>query len=252
MKSSLIAVAVAAATMTAGVAHADQHQTWTGVSVGIGVGAGAVVHDLGIDAGEYEKEGRFPLLSAGFDGIGGEGMLGTLSVGADWQFHKNFLIGAFFDYDFTDIETTLDFSAGGFLSGKGNIQLDDMWSIGGRIGFLPTPNTVVYGLVAYTEANFDDAKLSVSCGECGSHTASLALPSFSGVSFGGGIETQLFHNVTLKGEYRFTQLDRETVFSYDGYDAYVDASLEPSIHTGRVSVNYRFNFDRHAEPAPLK
>jgi len=101
-----------------------------------------------------------------------------------------------------------------------------------------------------------------------SKSFSTSLDTFSGVSLGLGMETRLDTNWGLKLEYRFTQLSDEELFSiskteyYDHDPSYysnpryvvesgVSADLEPSIHTGRVLLTYRFN--RAPEPIePLK
>ena len=57
----------------------------------------------------------------GFDGIGGEGVFGTLSAGLDYQINNRWVIGAFFDYDFSSIDTTINLSVPGFVNASGNI-----------------------------------------------------------------------------------------------------------------------------------
>ena len=63
-----------------------------GFYVGGGVGTGAVVHDLSV------RFGGTNVLD--FDGIGGQGWFGTLTIGYDHQIMPNVSSGAFFDYDF--------------------------------------------------------------------------------------------------------------------------------------------------------
>lgn len=241
MKKLLAAFTATASLFACGVLHANE-ANWTGVSVGVGIGAGAAVHDLTIVP-------TVPVpFSAGFDGIGGEGVLGTVSLGADYQFARSWVIGAFVDYDFTDIETTLGINAFGTTI-NGAIRLDDMWTVGGRIGYLTSPTTLVYGLVGYTHANVDDITFTATPG--GSLT--IGVPSFDGWSVGGGMETSLAKNLTLKGEYRYTELDRGSLdLSVIGAGLPIDIGLEPSIHSGRLSINYKFNFDRGHATEPLK
>ncbi len=284
--------------------------TWTGFYIGAGVGAGAVVHELDVNAfGDYyaDKCGELdhviptesfsnlrsielekPYIpvyemdhcggseaSLNFDGIGGEGLFGTVQVGYDWQFKPRAVFGFFADADFTNISTDLDFSASGTellrprngeatsyvngpsrgeITGDGEVDLNWMWTIGARLGFLPTPDTLVYILAGYSQAEFDDPSLTINWGG-GSETVSTSLDTFSGVTVGAGMETRLNHNWGLKLEYRFTQLQDEELFSWSdswgdcgcwAYEAGVSADLEPSIHTGRVALTYKFN--RAPEP----
>ncbi len=146
--------------------------TWTGFYLGAGIGAGAVVHDLDVDAfvDELDKgkcetsgsgytcsnDGRFNLFDAslGFDGIGGEGVIGTFQIGYDWQNWSRWVVGVFADFDVSGIETDLDFSANAFdgfaVSGDGEVDMDYMWTIGARIGYLTTPDTMLYLLLGYS------------------------------------------------------------------------------------------------------
>ena len=123
----------------------------------------------------------------------------------------------FTDFDFTDI--TSKATLGGY-SASGD--LNDMWSIGGRLGCLVNTNTLAYVMASYTEADFSFPK-------------GLTNSTFSGYSVGGGLETNLHGNWFLKGEYRFTQLDKQTVYS----KGYVSISDQPDVQTGRVSLVYK-------------
>jgi len=265
--------------------------SWTGFYIGGGVGAGAVVHELDVNAYEdkFKKKGcenenysetasyvnGHETASCGdyyltessdfnfnFDGIGGEGIFGTLQIGYDWQFAPRGVFGLFADADLTAIETDLDFSASTngdtWLSGSGEMEMDYMWTIGARLGYLATPDTLVYVLVGYSQAEFDDPSISINY-EDGSDTFKTSLDTFSGVSVGLGMETRLDRNWGLKLEYRFTQFSDEELFSFSDsyhYDEYyteqgVSADLEPSLHTGRVVLTYRFG-ERHEPLESLK
>ena len=82
LTSKVLALALLAAV---GAAPAAQAQSkWTGFSIGVGVGAGAINHDLTIGPGPALPPGLF---NFNFDGIGGEGFLGTVGVAADMQVH---------------------------------------------------------------------------------------------------------------------------------------------------------------------
>lgn len=226
MRKIVLAAALAASFGLSGAAMADGMPsrapkyiapepvatTWTGFYVGVGFGAGALNHDIKANIDGFEL--------AEVDGLGGEGVFGTVTVGYDHQFGR-FVGGIFFDYDFSNIGSTIRVAE----LGSADIDLNNMWSIGGRLGYLVTPNTLLYGLVAYTQANFD-------------FPSGLKNDTFSGVSVGGGLETQLGGNWFLKGEYRFTSLDKETIFD-DGYGFRV--TDEPDIHTARLVLSYKFN-----------
>jgi len=269
--------------------------SWTGFYIGGGVGAGAVVHELDVNAYEekYKKKwcgkgvdhvetagyvngydsascGDYYLTESSdfnfnFDGIGGEGIFGTLQIGYDWQFAPRGVFGFFADADLTAIETDLDFSASTdgdtWLSGSGEMEMDYMWTIGARLGYLATPDTLLYLLAGYSQAEFDDPSISINY-DGGSDTFKTSLDTFSGVTVGLGMETRLDHNWGLKLEYRFTQFSDEELFSFTDGDYYgkynqyyteqgISADLEPSLHTGRVVLTYRFG-ERHEALESLK
>jgi outer membrane immunogenic protein len=213
---------------------------WTGFYVGVGIGAGAAVNDLDANVG-YDN---YEIFGLNLDGIGGEGIFGTVQLGYDRQIDNRLVAGVFIDYDFSDISTDIDARVFGNKV-SADIDLEHMWSIGGRIGYLLNQSTMLYGLLAYTEANFDGPSLG----------GLLDIDDFQGYSVGVGLETQLSGNWFLKGEYRFTQLDSEGILSkrakewlsYEEVDAKAD--LEPSIHTARVVLTYKFDpFGGYHEP----
>src|SRR5262245_25196712 len=70
---------------------------WTCFDIGGGVGGGAVVHELSVD---YYGQN---LLT--FDGVGGEGVFGTVIIGYDRLIRPGWVAGVFADYDFSNIST---------------------------------------------------------------------------------------------------------------------------------------------------
>jgi outer membrane immunogenic protein len=181
--------------------------TWTGLYIGAGVGGGAVVHAL--DFGP-----------ATFDGIGGEGVFGTVILGYDKQVDARWVLGIFADYDFSAISTDLVFV---------DADHTHSWGIGARAGFLSSPTTLWYGTAGYTEARFE--------------LNGLGSQTFHGYFLGAGVESQLGGNWSLRGEYRFTQ--------FEGEDIGFGLEVEPSMHTGRLSLTYKFG-DRRDAHRPLK
>lgn len=237
------------------VATSAQAETrWSGFAINAGFGAGAMVNDLKILPGPLVPPGLF---AVDLDGIGGEGVLGTIGVSADYQFQRRFVVGAFFDYDFSGIKSTLDVSIPtlGNLQARGDTKLDSQWTVGARLGYLTSPDTLIYALAGYTHVEMSDPRLTIS----GPLAASigLGLPSLDGWTAGFGMETMLMSNLSVKAEYRYSQLsDQHITLPNIGPinpNAFVDTRLEPSIHTGRLVLSYKFNWEREAAPVePLK
>lgn len=190
-------------------------------------------------------------VEANFDGIGGEGAFFTGQIGFDWQIAPQFVLGAFFDYDFSGIETDINLSVPlAPLSVSAPIKADSHWSIGARFGVLPTASrdTLWYAVAGYTQLSMDD--LTITASGTPSFSETLALPDFKGYFIGGGVETMLTNDIGLKAEYRFSQYDRESIFSDPGF---IDVGAEPSMHSARLVVNYKFPLHRSiVEQAPLK
>lgn len=226
--------------------------SWTGIYAGIGGGFAMANHELDFRNGPLAPPP--PAFNVNLDGLGGDGSLLTLAVGADYQIHPMFLVGAFFDYDVMDVETEISGSLTGFggtAKASAKIGVDDQWSIGGRIGYLPSPNTLLFASLGYTEVSVSDMTFTASATGLGSISGVLAsVGDLSGYFIGGGAEIRLTDALSLKGEYRYTYLDAEPVTLLPtlapGINDFVSTELDPSIQSARLSLNYRFNWDRPA------
>ncbi|MGO9170483.1 MAG: outer membrane protein [Rhodomicrobium sp.] len=243
MQKTLVAATLAAVLGMGGAAYAADIYTggglkdvpvyapgisWTGFYLGVGGGGGATSSDL--------KAAASTDLASGFaeaNGIGGMGGFGTVQVGYDRQLDSRFVVGAFFDYDFASIDSKL--SAGISVLGTPLIgvnapfNLTDSWTVGGRVGYLIHPNTLFYGLAGYTEAHFD-------------LPAGAQNSTFSGWTAGAGIETNLGGAWFLKGEYRYTSLDQQTLYAGSfGETGHYKVTDQPDIQTGRLVLTYKFN-----------
>jgi outer membrane immunogenic protein len=186
--------------------------SWTGFHVGLGVGAEAVNHEL---SARYFD----------FDGVSSTGVVGTVEVGYDRQF-GNIVAGVFFNYDFGDNVST-DLTLGPITAA---LKQTDSWTAGGRLGYLVNPSTLAYALAGYTESTFELSVLGQSADE-----------TLSGWTVGGGLETKLGGNWTLKGEYRFTEFDTLSLGR--------SLDLDTSVQSGRLVLSYKFGGE---DVIPLK
>ncbi len=244
--------AVLAGILASGVPTA-QADDWTGIYIGIGGGYGAAVQELSFSNGpEFPPP---PAFAASLDGLGADGGFFTLGVGADYQIDRQFLIGAFFDYDWMSMETELGLGVAGVLSARAGLEVEDMWSVGGRLGYLLTPNTLLFLSAGYSRADVSDLTLNVS-GLGGGVVA--AVGSFDGYFIGGGAELKITDAISLKAEYRYTDLDGETIRLFPGtglaeINDFVRTELDPDIQTARLSLAYRFGLGHgaHAAPEPV-
>ena len=113
----------------------------------------------------------------------------------------------------------------GDVSGNGEYglgaELDRLYSVRGRLGFLATPALLVYATGGAAWASYD---LKVA-----DYTESH---SFNGYQVGGGTELMLSPHWTVKLEYLFTDLGSEDVSGLGTFD--------PDLHTVRAGLSFRF------------
>jgi outer membrane immunogenic protein len=241
-------IATAAATLVLTCAGAEASE-WTGAYIGIGAGVGAANHQLLL-----EEAPGVPFDGAlAFDGLGGDGGLFTLSAGADYQIDRRFVVGAFFDYDWTDLETdvlSLNLEEPIALSANASISVEDVWSLGGRIGYVASPSTLLFLTAGYSRADVSDLSLSSSFG--GLTLARVG--EFDGYFIGGGAEVKLTKAISIKGEYRYTDFDAENITllpgTFEEINDVISTKLDPDIQSGRLSLVYKFGSGHGTEAEP--
>jgi outer membrane immunogenic protein len=209
---------------------------WTGFYVGAGIGAGAASYDVsGMQTRKptssckpvRHRHGCYYKCTNSHDdvtfteftdsGTTDVGAFGVLTVGYDHALRQGWVGGVFADYDFgsgISGDVTVDGTRRSF-------DHDHSWAIGARLGHLVTPSTLLYGTAGYTQAEFE-------VGGLGSRT-------YSGYFVGGGVETFLRDNWTLKLEYRFSQFGEESIVN----TADLSADLDPSVHSARLVLSYK-------------
>ena len=206
---ALIVVASTAAGARAG---------WTGCHIGAFGGATRLNHDTGLSVL------GFPEVLA-LDSFDNDVQLG-LGAGCDLQVMPQVLVGVFADWAMQETKATFDLD----FAVSTTLPMGDQSSVGGRVGFLSSPQTLIYLLVAYTEAEGEPLALTI----CGCSVASFAVSDWTGWSFGGGIETMITDNLTARIEYRYTEFDSQSVL----VDPLV-FNFDSDQHVVRIGVGYR-------------
>jgi outer membrane immunogenic protein len=187
---------------------------------------------------------------------GGRGWLGTVGGGCDYQFSpgsgwwSNWAVGVFADYDFMDLHRNFEIAGGGAL---GNAKEKSAWAVGGRIGYLVTPNVFTYWNGGYTETRFDQINLSDSfdgdpLGAIGAHT-------YHGWFVGGGTEIALSGLFGLplpsglfwRSEYRFSSYNSADlpILNNAGVQTVFSENMHPYVQTITTSLVYKFNWWGH-------
>jgi len=179
----------ASLTATAPLPHA-----WCYVNGGVG---------YGIWEQDYTLENG-PLVTGS---TGGKGWLGTVGVGCDYRVGSSrWVIGALADYNIMNMSGSFQVP---FLGYTGNQTASWAWAIGGRIGYLVTPELLAYVNFGYPEQHFNQINLLTPS----SAPTPYYYPAYTYESgflfFGAGTEYALGDVIPLKGlfwrtEYRYT------------------------------------------------
>jgi opacity protein-like surface antigen len=192
---------------------------------------------------------------------GGDGVLGTIQVGYDYQFPASrWVVGAFVDYDWENFAGDRDFNFwwnNALDNHHTSVTLENQWNIGGRLGVLTSPETLFYVVLAYSQAQ---QKASLDRWHDVANTLWTDLggtATLSGLTVGAGLETHLKDNWFLKLEYRFSQLSSDRA-----WDRLVPVMMGPAgmlnqhmwgevdadIHAARIVLTYKLAKQGYVEP----
>jgi outer membrane immunogenic protein len=222
-----------------------QTEKWTGMYFGLGIGAAMMQPDVSAsgsrkgDVGICTQANCAPTLvpivglsnaQAGSMDLGDFGVLGTVQLGYDLQVSRSFVVGLFADLDWNnDLKAQSTNTANTDLTVLGGLinvplsaqtlstRLESDWSysLGGRLGVLTDPRTMIYALAAYTHMKVkgsvtyqaDDILGFIPALNSPTNITAALSDSLNGFTIGGGIETKLARNWSAKLEYRFTHLE---------------------------------------------
>lgn len=209
---------------------------WTGCYVGGGIGYGLYNQE----STQYDATVNPRVLLAPQQTLGGRGWFGTVQGGCDYQFGGTWVVGAFADYDFSDIHGQFGQI---FNNRSGTEKLSSTWAVGGRIGWLVSPNLLTYFSGGYTESTFDRVNLA-NIGL----VADQYIPgqTYSGYFIGSGIEYAVgfMPGLYVKTEYRFSDFNAATITGRSiATNAVIDEyDVHKYTHTVRTTLSYKFNF----------
>ncbi len=240
--------------------------SWTGFSIGVGIGGQFAIGDASAEADWYQAESIPTIVDQYPDArgnVGIEGFFGTVGAGYDFQVGDTFVMGVFGDYSFAkkksggiygDSNTIVDTGEGSYY-GRSEVAAEftmgDSWFVGGRLGYLVNPETLVYGLVGYTEVEMETDFYTEAYENAFIEGFGAAWGDGKdwngGLTLGAGIEAMFSNNISAKLEYRYTNLGKIGVDDGDCdcspayFLDFADASYDPHHHSIRAVVSYRFN-----------
>ena len=207
--------------------------TWTGFYVGMNAG-GAVASDINVRTSSA--------FGTGTDTAGAGGFLVGGTVGYNYQFHPNWVVGVEGDIGYSDIQarassTTVPAGfAGTFSSGRTGID-GYYGTIRGRVGYA-MGQWLFYGTGGWA---FAQGRTTASSGVIGgpASTTSASL-DLSGYTVGGGIEYAVNNALSVKAEYLYTDFDKKRFVTNTGFGP-VTSTASQDTHLLKVGVNYRFS-----------
>jgi outer membrane immunogenic protein len=196
------------------------------------------------------------------DSAGGRGWFGTVQAGCDYQFGaagQQFVIGAFGDYDFDSIKGSHEtpFLAGTAITRAGIIPLigsatasekmQNAWSIGGRAGWVVTPNLMTYISGGYTQATFGSQSFFSNLAPGAALPFFLDKATYNGWFLGAGDEYALnfLPGLFWKTEYRVSEYGTKTLpflFTATGLPTGLSDDSHKWVQTVRSELVYRFNW----------
>lgn len=214
---------------------------WQGLYFGGSLGFGASNYDLG---GTYAAPTPPLNVDLNLPDLGGEGAFVGLQAGYNHQMSDRIVVGLQLDGTFTGItnDTALNATLGtDTLSATYDLSPSTIYTLAARVGYLTSPDTMVYGLLGYSRANYSgDLNVSINGTSVFADDYSF---SMDGAAIGVGMETRLSARTTLGVEYRYNHMGRYELYNGPlGLAASdtLNAGFDASIHTARVFLNYSF------------
>jgi outer membrane immunogenic protein len=224
--------------------------SWTGFYLGAGGGVGWADIDinhrrclLDWESGVCDPDNDF---HHDFNENSDGNIIGIVQGGFDYELAPSFVIGVGADWTFGDLLNNDNHHNDDNFGLHDHFQTDgsSMVDVYGRAGFAPTPNLLVYGLVGWSWLVDADTKFRVSDddGDVLFHHDDNV--NANGITFGGGVEWKFTDNLSIRGEYRFTDLDNfnNNGNFWDDYENNFRDRNDVDINVQRVlfTLNWRF------------
>lgn len=188
---------------------------------------------IGYDNNQLNNEATLPdfgMPSGRIAHMGGDGVMGGANIGYNFVLAPQLIAGIEGQFRYSDAEGRTSTPGATGLSDV-NTKARESWGLGGRLGFLPVPNTMVYAAGGWTNSRFrtsvDDAS-----------GANIFRDSLHDDAWrvGGGVETALGGQWTARVDYTYS--------NYSGYEVPLNATngvhVEPASHQVQVGVSRYF------------
>ncbi len=209
--------------------------SWTGFYIGANGGFGGDRFEYPFTIGGSIAALGIVGPTTGTSTLNSRGFFGGGQIGYDWQAAPTWVLGVEGDFDAADIEGRANTSATTF-SGNVGTKLDGFGTVRGRLGFLVTPNALLYGTGGWA---YGHTTSSASAAGLGLLAAASAGREQNGWTAGGGLEYAFNPWLSFKTEYLFLNLGSANIAS--GTVAGVPFSLaeRATVHTVKAGINVK-------------
>lgn len=227
--------------------------SWTGCWISGGGGYG--ISRTNRDSRDFAAPGA---LNVSNNTSGSDGWLATAGVGCDYQVAPRWVIGAFGDGTWSDING--DHAWRVFGPGEtfvGRAKQDWSWAAGARVGYLVNPSFLTYFNAGYTQAHVEGYNLRTIVPAFGASGLQVPGQTFDGFFIGSGFEYQLdfLPGLFVKTEGRAAWYDRKdsrlscvavgTACGAIGPDPFGNIDSRKMItYAAKTELVYRFNWGR--------
>ena len=219
------------------VVKTTQATSWTGLYVNGGIGFGIWSADTTTSSPVTGN-----CITCVAQTQGGKGWLGVVGLGYDYQFVSNFVAGVFGDVNFGSLKGTLQ-DPGPLFAGETKEQWS--WSAGARIGWLVTPDALIYLNGGYTSARFSGASMLTTQQGVVSGFSTPAVTTHGGF-VGIGTEKSMTGVLGLgpgwfwRSEYRYASYDSKTLAdSVPGGGAVVNVPGLGGFPNPQANINFK-------------
>lgn len=232
MKSTVSAIALASVIFATPAFSADlKHDApgssdyqpvigWTGIWIAAEGGALFGNDKLSVDAFDDHGPDHGASLGASIDGLGSSGVFGEASIGFDKQVGRA-VVGVFAGVNMDNTEFVAEIHGAHEDESLGaDVTFSKKWGgvVGGRLGFLVTPATLLYGEGGYAFGEMEKLKFSASAtgmGSVGGEVFPDQETDLSGFFIGGGIESAIGGGLFLRASGRYVKYEDLNLFAFD-------------------------------------
>ncbi len=239
---------VSSAALAADIPPPEPVPTWSGIY--LGAGGGVQFGDLAVESRHCElyRDYCYDTFDHEFDD-NDTTFVGVVQGGFNWQIGQYYVGGAFVSWTFGDglgsdhkryfEEDEFDEEDDAF--GRWNTSIDNMLTVASRQGILVTPNLLAFTLAGWSWADVDH-NFKIDCDECDEPIVKLGdNKTANGLTVGIGAEYKWTESLSLRGEYRFTNLqgfnDRKF---FDEDEHFAKSSFDGNVEQVLFTLNWNF------------